>query len=237
MADLTDIQAAESVKIVGSSSTGVEGVPIQSSGNGALHTNIRNDSGVEIASSTSMPSSNALGLVVRPLSIESPTYCAVAENVVVGNNKSLLAIQNTGTSVIRIREIWVINDRTTAVTGVAGDFRFLRINSFTNGTSVTASTYDTDDVLPSGITLSTGATVSGESALLRLGTWSTDEWGPGTLDQEGMDHGLQQIEPFWKQTPNGKAITLRQNQGAHLKFSTNSTAGTFNIRIIFTTES
>lgn len=174
---------------------------------------------------------------ITTTTVELPTFSIVAQSVQVGNNKSLLSIQNTSTSLIKIREIWLINDRTSAVTGVAGEFQFKRITSFTGGTSLTSVSYDTADTLPAGITLATGATVSGEDTFpLRVGTWSTDEWGPGTLDQEGLDHGLQQIEPFWKQTVNGKAIVLRQNQGAHLKFATNSTAGFFNVRLIFTVE-
>ena len=148
----------------------------------------------------------------------------------------MLALQNTGTSIVRIREVWLINDRNTAVTGVAGTFQVNRINSFTGGTTLTPASYDTADTLPAGISAATGATVATETVTLRQGVWSTDEWGPGTLDTESLDHAIQQTEPFWKQTPNGKALTIRQNQGIHLKFATNSTAGEFNIRFVFTTE-
>lgn len=185
---------------------------------------------------TSAPANNSLALPVRPISLELPTFSVVAGNTAIANNKSMIALQNTGTSIVRIREIWIINDRTTAVTGIAGTFEVRRIASFTGGVSLTPVAYDTIDSLPAGISVSTGATVASETSLLRQGVWSTDEWGPGTLDQEGLDHGLQQIEPFWKQTPNGKALTIRQGQGLHVKFATNSTAGAFNIRLVFTVE-
>lgn len=184
----------------------------------------------------SAPVGSDFGIIVRPVTLELPTFSILASAIAIANNKSMLAIQNTGTSVVRIREVWIINDRTTPVTGIAGIFQVTRIASFTGGTTVLPVTFDTADTLPSGITASTGATVSGESDILRQGVWSTDEWGPGTLDTEGLDHALQQIEPFWKQTPNGKALTIRQNQGIHVKFATNSTAGDFNIRIVFTVE-
>lgn len=188
------------------------------------------------AVTNSAPSTSDYGLAVRPISLELPTFSVVSAAVAVGNNKSMLAIQNTGSSVVRIREIWIINDQTTAVTGVAGTFETWRISSFTGGTALTPVAYDTADSLPSGISVATGSTVSGEASLLRSGKWSTDEWGPGTADVESGDHALQQTEPFWKQTPNGKALTIRQNQGIHVKFATNSTAGAFNIRMVFTTE-
>ena len=185
---------------------------------------------------TSPPGSSASGIVVRPVSPEYPTFSVVSTNTAVGNNKSMLAIQNTGTSVLRIREIWIINDQNTAVTGVAGLFEARRIASFSAGTALIPVSYDTVDTLPAGITCATGATVATETTLLRSGVWSTDEWGPGTSDVESFDHSLQQVTPFWQQTANGKALTIRQNQGLHIKFATNSTAGAFNIRLVFTTE-
>lgn len=190
----------------------------------------------KINSLTTQPASNALGIVVRPVTLELPTFSVSDFDIAVANNKSMLALQNTGTSVVRVREIWIINDRTTATTGVAGEFQVNRITSFTGGTALTPVTYDTTDVLPGTITAATNATVSGEGAILRRGRWSTDEWGPGTSDVESFDHALQNLEPFWRQTPNGKALTIRQNQGIHVKFATNSTNGSFTVRMIFTVE-
>lgn len=265
MADINDIQAAQTAKIVGSDSTGVEQTPVQSTASGGLHINLRDNAGAEITNLpvtvtssvlptgaatqttlaailtnlnvlTTAPGSAAQGLVVRQVPFELPTFSVVSPATVIGNNKSMLAIQNTGTSVVRIREIWIINDRNTAVTGVVGTFEVRRIASFTGGTALTPVSFDTTDSLPAGITSATGGTVATETDLLRTGNWSTDEWGPGTSDTESFDHAIQNTEPFWKQTPNGKALTIRQNQGLHVKFSTNSTAGAFNIRLVFTTE-
>ncbi len=286
MADLNELQSADSVKIVGSDSTGTEQTPVQSTSQGGLHINLRNNSGVELGTSgnpvridttgtttqpisavslplptgaatsslqttgntslsnidnklfstTTQPATNALGVVVRPISLELPTFSIAEFDVAIGNNKSMLALQNTGTSVVRVREVWIINDRTTATTGIAGEFQVNRIASFTGGTAVTPVTYDTADALPAGITAATNATVAGEGAILRRGRWSTDEWGPGTSDVESFDHAIQQVEPFWRQTPSGKALTIRQNEGLHVKFATNSTAGSFTIRMIFTVE-
>lgn len=190
----------------------------------------------DVAVKNTAPSGSDYGLIVRPVTVELPTFSLVATAVTVGNNKSMLAIKNTGTSVVRIREVWIINDQTTAVTGVAGIFQVRSIASFTGGTAVTAVSFDSADTLPGGISAATGATVATETSILREGKWSTDEWGPGTADTESFDHAIQNTRPFWEQTPNGKAITIRQNQGVHIKFATNSTAGAFNVRLIFTVE-
>jgi hypothetical protein len=189
----------------------------------------------KLNSLTTAPGASDAGLVVRPVSLELPTFNITAENIVVGNNKSMLALQNTGTSVVTIREIWITNDQTTAVTGVAGEFRVHRINSFTGGTALTPTSFDTSDSLPTGITSAHASTVSGEGVLFRNGKWSTDEWGTGTADVEAFDHAIQNTAPFWRQTQNGKGLVIRQNQGMHIRFATNSTAGSFNIRLVFTT--
>lgn len=300
MADLSEVNSSGSTKIVGSDSSGVEQTPVQSTSNGGLHVNLRNNAGTEIttlpvsaaslplptgaatsanqsseltligdvtetapandtASSglngrlqriaqritsliavfnplTSAPTSSASGIVVRPVVTEYPTFSVVAANTAVGNNKSMLAIQNTGSAVVRIREVWIINDRNTAVTGVAGLFEVRRIASFTGGTSLTPVSYDTADSLPAGITSATGSTVSTETTLLRSGVWSTDEWGPGAADVESNDHAIQNTTPFWQQTNQGKALTIRSGEAVHVKFAKNSTAGAFNVRLVFTTE-
>lgn len=48
MADISSIQATEATRIVGSDSTGQEQTPVQSTVNGGLHINLRNDSGTEM---------------------------------------------------------------------------------------------------------------------------------------------------------------------------------------------
>lgn len=52
MADISDINSAQTVKVVGADGTGVEQTPVQSTANGGLHTNIRNSSGVEVLVAT-----------------------------------------------------------------------------------------------------------------------------------------------------------------------------------------
>lgn len=69
MADLTGIQAAEAVLVVGSDSTGLEAVPVQSTANGALHTNLRNNAGTE------------LGTVANPVITSHPDIIPASQNI------------------------------------------------------------------------------------------------------------------------------------------------------------
>jgi hypothetical protein len=176
-------------------------------------------------------------LPVRVLPYEPKSYSAFVENVIIGNNKSMLAIQNTSANLVKIQSIKIVNSRTAAVAGIVSDFRLLRITSFTGGTSVTAGLYDTADVVPAGITLATNSTVSGEvSTVYNRWLWSSDEWGAGALDTEAAQVGQQQGYPAWVNRINSKPIVLRQNQGIHIKHVINSVNGQFDFLIEFTVE-
>ena len=172
---------------------------------------------------------------------ELATFTALSTATVIGNNKSMLSILNAGgsTVVVRLLSIYVVNTQTTSVTGVAGTFELRRITGHSVGTQITAiEEMDTADTLDASVTVRTGATIAGESAtLLWRSLFSTDEWGPGTLDVEGMDHAFQTMFPIWvRQGPDAKPILLRAGEGLTVKFATNSTAGTFDILLVFTQE-
>lgn len=153
-----------------------------------------------------------------------------------GNQKSLFAIQNTGTSVVRISKIYLVNETTTAVTGVVANITLQRIASFSAGTALISYPHNTVNVLPGTITMATGATFTSESAMFRDTFWSNDEWAPGTSDVESTDHTSQELNPWYKTDQNEEGITLIQNQGLHVKCNTNTIVGTFTITVVFTVE-
>lgn len=83
MADLTDIQAAQSVKIIGSGSTGVEAIPVASTAAGGLHTNLRDSSGTEAGTATNPVRVDTTGTTVQPISAATlplPTGASTAAN-------------------------------------------------------------------------------------------------------------------------------------------------------------
>lgn len=67
MADLSDIQAAESVKIIGSANTGVEGTPVNATSNGGLHVNLRNNAGTEVGTSSDPVRVDPTGTTSQPV--------------------------------------------------------------------------------------------------------------------------------------------------------------------------
>lgn len=167
------------------------------------------------------------------------TFNAIGAGIVTAQNKSMFSIFNTSSRSIRIEEIYLTNVRTTNVTGVMGIFEMRRITGHSGGTIITnVEAYETSDVLDAGVTVRTGATVSGESGnMLWRSMLSTDEHGIGTLDVASSQHIFQTMFPiFVKKTTNSKTITLNANQGLTIKFTPNSATGLFDIFCIFTQE-
>lgn len=172
---------------------------------------------------------------------EEATFTAVASAVVVGNNKSMLALFNPAVSgyVLKLREVYLRNSQTSAVTGVAGAFQLHALRgaaALTGGTDVTPVAHDSGDALPTGMLCKTGGTVAGEvSAPLDVMRMSTDEWGPGTLDVEANQQSLANYLPARaKRDAILKPFFCRPGEGIHLKFATNSTAGSFDVIFVFT---
>lgn len=167
---------------------------------------------------------------------QRPSFISNASTVAIGNNKSMISILNTSTKIVRLERIYLVNNQTTAITGVISNFQFHRITSHSAGTLITAEAFDTNDSLDSGVTIRTGATVSGEGAILKRVVYSSDEWGVGASDNESLHNIQQQIMPIFQSGLFFKPYILRQNQGFHIKHTVNSTIGNFDFFIEFTVD-
>jgi hypothetical protein len=197
---------------------------------------LNNSAGIEGADGT--PIGN-IADALKTAEAELATFTAHTDNAVIALNKSMMSIVNTtgSTVVVRLRQVWVVNTRTTATTGVVADFRLLRCVGHSAGTLITTGQHDTVDTQNASVTVRTGATVTSEgTAVLKRLVWSSDEWGAGTLDTEAHQVALQQIAPGYWQAPKTKPITLRANQGITLKQVTNSANGFFDVAMVFTQE-
>jgi hypothetical protein len=172
--------------------------------------------------------------------VDHPTFTVTATDVGIGNLKSMLSLYNASgsTRIVRLREVYLVNMQSSAVTGVIALFELRRLTAIHSaGTLLTPIANDTADTIDASVTARTGATFSTETAPLRRWRWSTDEWGTGTLDQEGLQQSFQTTFPaLVRGDPESRPITLRANEGVHIKCATNSTAGTFDIVFVFTQE-
>ena len=89
MADLSDLQAAQSIKVIGADSAGVEQTPVHSTSHGGLHTNLRNNSGTEIGTSGSPLRVDPTGTTTQPIN------GTVTANAGTNLNTSALALETT----------------------------------------------------------------------------------------------------------------------------------------------
>lgn len=173
---------------------------------------------------------------------ELATFTGVASDIAIGNNKSMFSIVNASGSTVttRISGIYIINSQITSVSGVIGVFELRRITNHSVGTAITAiETMNTADSLSSSITIRTNATVTSESTNLLWRTqFSTDELtASANLDSAFSSHIFGTMFPVWQRKDyDNKPITLNANEGLTVKFVTNSTAGTFDILVVFTQE-
>lgn len=185
------------------------------------------------------PERNVYGLAVRPLPFTPATFHAGASAVAIGNGKSMLSLENAAGSpvIVRVHEIKLINVQTAAVAGVVAEFQARRFTSHAAGTLLTVYGRDTADAIDGSVTARTGATITADSGVNNFGRrlWSSDEWGPGAADTESGDHGLQSMGPQWE-FKHGEEVILRAGEGLHIRQNTNSTAGTFDLEIVFTQE-
>ena len=107
MADISDINSAQTVKVVGSDTTGVEQTPVASTANGGLHVNLRNNSGTEIGiSTTPLISNNAFSTITntRP-SVNNTSSIILAANsnrrfAMIVNQDSQTAYLKLGTTAV-----------------------------------------------------------------------------------------------------------------------------------------
>jgi len=190
------------------------------------------------------PAGTEYGLITRNIpygsqnvrNTEVATFVSLAASVTVANNKSLMSIVNTGTKVVRIADIFLANVFTGAGS-INGSFFIRRCTGHASGTAVLTESLDTTDSLDSGITLFTGATISGQSTnAIRKVVLVTGNL-TGTLNTVAMDHAFTPFFPiFAKPGADAKPIVLRTNQGITVNFETNSPAGQYDIQLVFTQE-
>lgn len=163
-----------------------------------------------------------------------PTFYAVADAVAFAANKHHIAIMNAAGSgkMVSIRKVFHINLSLAAVTGVAVRFDVKKATAVSAGTAITPVSCDTDDVLPAGITVATGATVT-EGALLYPVTTQNDEL---TAANTAIANYLMQATNLQPEGAEIKEFRLRPGEGFTVKQITSTTVGSFAWLVAFTVD-
>lgn len=168
------------------------------------------------------------------------TFTVYGPAVAYNTSKSLVDLTNgDATKIAKLFRLWLLNNQTSAVTGVVLLLLFRRLTAASSGgTSLTPIQHDTGGTALDGdITTGTGRTVTAGSTFRRVMV-SSDE---PTVSGASWDE-LECIVPFsvlWDSgygDSNVAPMTFRQNQGFDLQQSTTSTVGTSDIHYEFTQE-
>jgi hypothetical protein len=163
------------------------------------------------------------------------SYIVVADAVALAQNKSHLSIMNASDSGVRLRmkELYLVNNSLTAVTGVAARFDIMRATAHSSGTDITPRKLNTQhDDLPVGVTIKTGATVT-DGALLMPYTTNTDEV---TAANTAVANFLQQLLNILPNKDGMAPLTLNPGEGFHIKQITNTIVGSFSWVLTMTAE-
>lgn len=163
-----------------------------------------------------------------------PTFYAIADAVAFAANKHHIALFNGVGSgkMVSIRKVFHINLSLSAVTGVAVRFDVKRSTAQSAGTAITPVATDTDDTLPAGITVATGATVT-EGALLYPVTTQNDEL---TAANTAIANYLMQATNLQPEGVEIKELRLRPGEGMTIKQITSTTVGSFAWLVVFTVD-
>lgn len=167
------------------------------------------------------------------------TYTAYGTGIAFASNKSLLGVFNAhATRKVRIYRCWVLNNQTTAVTGVLTSLLLRKVSALSAGVAVTPVAHDTGLLTPdlTSVTCVTGGTFTNTADNpFRQIMWSTDE---PTVSSASSDE-LQCIVPLnciWDATgdTNIEPLVLNTNEGAHILQPGANAVGILDIAIEFT---
>jgi hypothetical protein len=167
------------------------------------------------------------------------TFTAAAVGATFGNNKSMLGVFNGAGSgrILRVYRVWVLNNQTTAVTGVLTNWSLRRTSAQSGGTAITPTKHDTaSSNLPAQVLVATGGTVTLTSDVaFRTWMWSNDEptAGSGTSDEFEC---LVPLTCVWDSTgdANIEPIVLREGQGISVHHAGTTVAGICDVFVEFT---
>lgn len=158
MADISDINSALPTKIVGSDSVGLEQTPVQSTVSGALHSNLRDNTGVELGTSSNP-------LFVSRESIRQTYSATAAAFTPAASATDVFTITGSATKTVIIKKIRV-SGSTTSGSAIKLTTNLIRRSTVdTGGTRVAATVIPNDTNNAAGT-----ATVGHYTANPTLGT-------------------------------------------------------------------
>jgi hypothetical protein len=167
------------------------------------------------------------------------TYTAYATGIAFASNKSLLGIFNAhATRKVKLYRAWVLNNQTSAVTGVLTSMLLRKISALSAGTAVTPVAHDTGNAAVdlTSVTCVTGGTFTNTSDnAFRQIMWSGDEPAVSSATSDE----LQCIVPLmciWDSTgdSNIEPFVCNTSEGIHILQPGANAVGILDVAFEFT---
>jgi hypothetical protein len=167
------------------------------------------------------------------------TYTAYATGIAFASNKSLLGLFNAhATRKVKLYRAWVLNNQTSAVTGVLTSMLLRKISALSAGTAITPVAHDTGNtgVDLTSVTCVTGGTFTNtaDNAFRQI-MWSGDEPAVSSATSDE----LQCIVPLmciWDSTgdSNIEPFVCNTNEGIHILQPGANAVGILDVAFEFT---
>lgn len=167
------------------------------------------------------------------------TYTAAAIGVAFASNKSLLGVMNAHASRdVKLYRVWMLNNQTSAVTGVLTACALRRISSLSGGTGVTPVAHDTSNATVdlTSITAATNGTFANTAdTQLRTWCWSGDEPAVSGATADEFEC-IVPLMCVWDSSgdSNLEPLVANQNEGYHVLQPGSNTVGVVDVFMEFT---
>lgn len=169
----------------------------------------------------------------------APTFSATAAAATFASAKSMLALFNGSGSgrVLRLYRVYMLNNQTSAVTGVITTMALRRITALSGGTAVSAVKHDTNSSnLVAQVAIATGGTATdGADPDFMRWMWSNDEPAASSLTNDESET-IPSLALVYDATGSSdlEPIVLRENQGVGVRHVGSSAVGNCDLIFVFT---
>lgn len=167
------------------------------------------------------------------------TYTLAGIGVTFGNGKHMLSLFNGVGSgkILRVYRAWMLNNQTSAVTGVLTTMALRRTSAQSGGTAITATKHDTTSAaIPAQVLSAAGATVTNTGDVqLRTWVWSNDEPSASSATSDELEC-LIPLNLVWDSTGSTdlEPIVLREGEGVTMHHSGTTAVGVADFFLEFT---
>lgn len=170
------------------------------------------------------------------------TYTAYVNNIISANGKSIFALWNPASSgyTIYVYRIGLVETDIASVTGVMSNLSLRLISACSSGDTISIIKHNSNNPdMPgsSGIIAASNATVTSGSVLRRL-AWSTDEPRNNSASNDEYQGNIS-LCIIWNagyKDIRVQPLTLREGEGLHIQFDTDTTTGNIDVWSEFVVE-